>query len=132
MPSLAGSLADVAPPRSTISLGKYGSFPTNLIIQRPYHLTYELLDKQPNENFNSAPNCTASRALRRHPLFRRGPLDFEEVTPAPDADGADNAPPSGVEYSLVDSDSGAVVATTDRAEIDASARQTLTLREIEP
>lgn len=37
----------------------------------------------------------------------------------------------GVEYSLVDSDSGAIVATTDRAEIDASARQTLTLKEIE-
>lgn len=54
-----------------------------------------------------------------------------DATPAPEADGADNALPTGVEYSLVDSDSGAVVATTDRADIDASARQTLTLEEIE-
>lgn len=54
-----------------------------------------------------------------------------DATPAPDAEGPDNALPTGVEYSLVDSDSGAVVATTDRAEIDASARQTLTLEEIE-
>jgi len=59
------------------------------------------------------------------------PATSGDGTPAPDADGTENAPPAGVEYSLVDPDSGKVVATTDRAEIDASARQTLTLEEIE-
>ncbi|KAI3340487.1 eukaryotic translation initiation factor gamma [Ustulina deusta] len=118
-------------PNTTISLGKYGSFPTNLIIQRPYHLTYELLDKQPNENFNRLRIVPPAELYADILSSDADPSTSEEVTPAPDADGADNAPPSGVEYSLVDSDSGAVVATTDRAEIDASARQTLTLREIE-
>lgn len=55
----------------------------------------------------------------------------EDATPAPDAEGTDSATPAGVEYSLVDPDSGAIVATTDGSEIDASARQTLTLDEIE-
>ncbi|KAJ2968330.1 hypothetical protein NUW58_g10245 [Xylaria curta] len=59
------------------------------------------------------------------------PPTSEDATPVPEAEGADNAAPTGVEYSLVDPDSGAVVATTDRAEIDASARQMLTLEEIE-
>ncbi|KAL2413214.1 tRNA (adenine(58)-N(1))-methyltransferase non-catalytic subunit trm6 [Exophiala dermatitidis] len=32
-------------PNSTISLGKYGSFRTNQILGRPYHLTFEILDR---------------------------------------------------------------------------------------
>jgi tRNA (adenine-N(1)-)-methyltransferase non-catalytic subunit len=115
----------------TISLGKYGSFPTNLIIDRPYHLTYELQDRNPNESYNRLRIVPAAE-LYSDILSSGAPSTTSEaVTPTPDADGAENAPPTGVEYSLVDSDSGAVVATTDRAEIDASARQTLTLEEIE-
>ncbi|KAI1110628.1 Gcd10p family-domain-containing protein [Nemania sp. NC0429] len=117
-------------PNTTISLGKYGSFPTNLIIQRPYHLTYELLDKQPNENFNRLRIVPAAE-LYADVLSDGADTPSGDATPAPDAEGPDNALPTGVEYSLVDSDSGAVVATTDRAGIDASARQTLTLEEIE-
>ncbi|KAI0192292.1 adenine-N(1)--methyltransferase non-catalytic subunit trm6 [Xylaria flabelliformis] len=118
-------------PNTTISLGKYGSFPTNLIIQRPYHLTYELQDRQPNENFNRL-RIVPGAELYADILAEgeKTPIS-EDATPAPDAEGADNGPSEAVEYSLVDPDSGAVVATTDRAEIDASARQTLTLDEIE-
>ncbi|KAI8955123.1 eukaryotic translation initiation factor gamma [Xylaria longipes] len=119
-------------PNTTISLGKYGSFPTNLIIQRPYHLTYELQDRQPNETFNRL------RIVPAAELYADILADdcantptSEDATPAPDAEGADSGPPTGVEYSLVDPDSGSVVATTDSAEINASARQTLTLDEIE-
>ncbi|KAI5292912.1 tRNA (adenine(58)-N(1))-methyltransferase non-catalytic subunit trm6 [Ascosphaera acerosa] len=32
-------------PNTTISLGKYGSFPANQIIGRPYYLTFEILDE---------------------------------------------------------------------------------------
>ncbi|KAI3323817.1 Gcd10p family-domain-containing protein [Xylariaceae sp. AK1471] len=117
-------------PNTTISLGKYGSFPTNLIIHRPYHLTYELQDRNPHENFNRLRIVPAAE-LYSDILTDAPSTTSEDVTPAPDADGAENALPTGVEYSLVDSDSGAVVATTGRAEIDASARQTLTLEEIE-
>ncbi|KAI1826866.1 eukaryotic translation initiation factor gamma [Xylaria intraflava] len=117
-------------PNTTISLGKYGSFPTNLIIQRPYHLTYELQDKLPNENFNRLKIAPASELYADIFASDANPAASGDATPIPDADDAENPPLNGVEYSLVDSASGAVVATTDQAGID-SARQTLTLREIE-
>ncbi|KAI1120527.1 Gcd10p family-domain-containing protein [Nemania abortiva] len=115
-------------PNTTISLGKYGSFPTNLIIQRPYHLTYELLDRQPNEKFNRLRIVPAAELYADVLSEGASAPTSEDATPAPDAEDADNATPTGVEYSLVDPESGAIVATTDRAEI---ARQTLTPSEIE-
>ncbi|KAI1754796.1 Gcd10p family-domain-containing protein [Xylaria castorea] len=118
-------------PNTTISLGKYGSFPTNLIIQRPYHLTYELQDRQPNESFNRLRIVPAAELYTDILADCAKTPTSEDATPAPDAEGADNGPSTVFEYALVDPDSGAVVATTDRAEIDASARQTLTLDEIE-
>ncbi|GKT97500.1 LOW QUALITY PROTEIN: tRNA (adenine-N(1)-)-methyltransferase non-catalytic subunit TRM6 [Colletotrichum tofieldiae] len=39
-------------PNTTISLGKLGSFPSNLVIERPFHLTYEILDRRDGENFS--------------------------------------------------------------------------------
>ncbi|KJZ73126.1 hypothetical protein HIM_07510 [Hirsutella minnesotensis 3608] len=39
-------------PNATISLGKYGSFPSNLLIERPFHLTYEVQDKREGETFS--------------------------------------------------------------------------------
>ncbi|KAI0503183.1 eukaryotic translation initiation factor gamma [Xylaria bambusicola] len=118
-------------PNTTISLGKYGSFPTNLIIERPYHLTYELLDKRPDEGFNRLRIVPPAELYADIFSSDTNTPTSEDATPAPDAEGADNALPTDVEYSLVDSDSGAVVAITDRAEIAAEARQTLTLKEIE-
>ncbi|KAI1084777.1 Gcd10p family-domain-containing protein [Whalleya microplaca] len=114
-------------PNTTISLGKYGSFPSNLIIHRPYHLTYELQDKLPHENFSRLRIVPASE-LYADILSSSAPSgSSEEATPVPDGEDV----PTGVEYTLVDPDSGAVVATTDRAELDASARQTLSMEEIE-
>ena len=53
-------------------------------------------------------------------------------TPAPDDDDGDTVTPmTGVEYSLVDPDSGVVVAKSDRAQLDLSARQTLSMEDIE-
>ncbi|KAI0415505.1 eukaryotic translation initiation factor gamma [Xylaria grammica] len=118
-------------PNTTTSLGKYGSFPTNLIIQRPYNLTYELLDKRPDEKFNRLRIVPAAELYADVLSSDANTQTAEDATPAPDAEGDDGTPPTGVEYTLVDSDSGAVVASTDSVEIDASARQTLTLAEIE-
>ncbi|KAI0452888.1 Gcd10p family-domain-containing protein [Xylaria acuta] len=130
LPSGNSRVLQVAP-NTTISLGKYGSFPTNLIIQRPYHLTYELQDRQPNESFNRLRVVPPAELYADILADCANTPTSEDATPAPDGEGTDSAPLTGVEYSLVDPDSGAVVATTDRAEIDASARQTLTLDEIE-
>lgn len=114
-------------PNTTISLGKYGAFPSNLIIHRPYHITYELLDKRDGESF-----CRI-RAVPASELY--GDVFAEEAsatssTPADDSDRIISAT-DGVEYSLVDPESGNVVARSNREIIDDSARQTLTMDEIE-
>ncbi|KAI0385449.1 Gcd10p family-domain-containing protein [Hypomontagnella monticulosa] len=119
-------------PNTTISLGKYGAFPSNLIIHRPYHLTYELQDKRPGENFNRLRIVPASELYSDILSSDTSTGSPEGATPTGnDGDDGDNALPTNIEYSLVDPESGAVVAQTNRAELDASARQTLSAEEIE-
>ncbi|KAK7752642.1 tRNA (adenine(58)-N(1))-methyltransferase non-catalytic subunit trm6 [Diatrype stigma] len=118
-------------PNTTVSLGKYGSFPSNLIIQRPYHLTYELLDRKDDESFNRLRIVPASELYSDILSSTSSSNTAGTSTPAPEDEDADTATPTGVEYSLVDPDSGVVVAKTDRAQLDVSARQTLGMEEIE-
>ncbi|KAK4159521.1 Gcd10p family-domain-containing protein [Cladorrhinum sp. PSN259] len=115
-------------PNTTISLGKYGSFPANLVIGRPFHLTFELLDKKPEENFSRL------RVVPTDELY--ADVFAEEAAEGcstPAAGGAGDAVISateGEEFSLVDED-GNVVARSNREIIDDNARQTLTQEEIE-
>ncbi|KAI1388654.1 Gcd10p family-domain-containing protein [Hypoxylon trugodes] len=119
-------------PNTTISLGKYGSFPSNLIIDRPFHFTYELQDKRPGEDFNRLRIVPASELYSDILSSDTSTSPPEGETPITnDGEDIENAIPAGIEYSLVDPESGAVVARTDRAELDASARQTLSIDEIE-
>ncbi|KAH7040633.1 Gcd10p family-domain-containing protein [Microdochium trichocladiopsis] len=127
-------------PNTTISLGKYGTFPSNLIIQRPFHLTYELEDRRENESFNRLRIVPASE-LYQDVLTESSNTTDTQSTPVPDQDddtaagtgGSAAAEPTNVEFSLVDPESGAVVAKTNRVDIDAAvaATQTLTMEEIE-
>ncbi|ORY55119.1 Gcd10p family-domain-containing protein [Pseudomassariella vexata] len=116
-------------PNTTISLGKYGSFPSNLIIHRPYHLTYELEDRREPEIFNRLRIVPASE-LYSDIIPAESSTSSDAATPVPEED-AGTVIPTGVEYSLVDPDSGVVLAKTNRAELDASARQKLSMDEIE-
>ncbi|KAI9170907.1 tRNA (adenine(58)-N(1))-methyltransferase non-catalytic subunit trm6 [Paramyrothecium foliicola] len=112
-------------PHTTIALGKYGSFPSNLIIERPYHLTYEVQDKREGENFSR---------LRVVPATDLNADMLADTTPDASADPADGdtviVPADGEELTLVD-ETGHVVIRSNREIIDDSARQTLTLEEIE-
>ncbi|KAK8134219.1 hypothetical protein PG984_006231 [Apiospora sp. TS-2023a] len=117
-------------PNTTISLGKYGSFPSNLIIHRPYHITYELEDKKDGESFNRLRIVPASE-LYSDILSSSSFLSPDSASPSPDGDDAENVIPTGVEYEIIDADSGAVIAKTDRAELEAEARQSLTMEQIE-
>ncbi|OIW22964.1 hypothetical protein CONLIGDRAFT_145427 [Coniochaeta ligniaria NRRL 30616] len=113
-------------PNTTISLGKYGAFPSNLIIHRPYHLTYELEDKREGESF-----CRL-RVVPSSELYADVFAEESGMCSAP-ADDSDRiiSATDGVEYSLVDPESGKVVARSNREIIDDNARQTLTMEEIE-
>jgi tRNA (adenine-N(1)-)-methyltransferase non-catalytic subunit len=115
-----------------ISLGRYGSFPSNLIIHRPYHLTYELNEKSPSSD--------AFTRLRVVPVAElHADVLAEEDAAAPSSSRPDSAAPEesvisaadGIEYSLVDNETGAVVVRSNREIIDDNARQTLTWQEIE-
>ncbi|EOO01579.1 putative gcd10p family protein [Phaeoacremonium minimum UCRPA7] len=117
---------------STISLGKYGSFPSNLIIHRPFHLTYELQDKKPGENFSRL------RVVPPEELY--ADIFAEEAaaagTSGKDKDAVDDSDKiisamDEFEYSLVDNDTGSVLVRSNREILDDSARQTLTMKEIE-
>lgn len=109
----------------TVSLGKYGSFPANLIIGRPYHLTFELQDKLPNESFSRL------RVVPPRELYAE--VFADEASPGcstPAAADTVISATDGQEFRLVD-DSGNVVARSNREVIDDSARQTLTQEDIE-
>ncbi|KAL2129597.1 hypothetical protein VTI74DRAFT_7551 [Chaetomium olivicolor] len=126
LPSGMTKVLQIAP-NTTISLGKYGSFPSNLIIGRPYHLTFELQDKLPDENFSRLRVVPASE-------LHAEVIAEEEAegcsTPAAGAADAVISATEGEEFSLVD-DKGNVVARSNREIIDDNARQTLTQDEIE-
>ncbi|KAM0257451.1 hypothetical protein ACHAQJ_004398 [Trichoderma viride] len=109
-------------PNTTISLGKYGSFPSNLLIERPYHLTYEIQDKREGESFPR---------LRVVPGTELNADKLADVSGTESAEGDEVIEPAnGEELTLVD-ESGKVVARSSREVIDESARQTLTMAEID-
>ncbi|KAF7539718.1 hypothetical protein G7054_g1910 [Neopestalotiopsis clavispora] len=127
-------------PNTTISLGKYGSFPSNLIIQRPYHLTYELQAKLEEESFHRLRIVPAAELYADILASRDSSNSPDSPTSEPeddDEDGGDAAvPSSGAEYTLVDTSSGAVVAKSDETAVlndaaAASAIQSLSMEEIE-
>lgn len=113
----------------TLSLGRYGSFPSNLIINRPYHLTYELQDKNATSSSFARLRVVPASELHADVIAEESPSSRNDSA-APDEDNIISAI-DGVEYSLVDSETGAVVVRSNREIIDDNARQTLTWEEIE-
>ncbi|KAH7320843.1 Gcd10p family-domain-containing protein [Stachybotrys elegans] len=111
-------------PNTTISLGKYGSFPSNLIIERPFHLTYEVQDKRDGENFSRLRVMPASE-VNADMLADTSADASDDV-----AEGDDViVPADGEELTLMD-ETGRVVARSNREIIDDPARQMLTRDEI--
>ncbi|KAK2595079.1 Na+/Pi symporter [Conoideocrella luteorostrata] len=111
-------------PHWTISLGKYGSFPSNLLIERPFHLTYEVQEKRDGESFSRL-RVVPGTELNAEILAEKN-VNEESAT---DGEAAIVAG-EGEELALVD-ETGKVVARSNREIIDDSARQTLTSEEIE-
>jgi tRNA (adenine-N(1)-)-methyltransferase non-catalytic subunit len=101
-------------------LGKYGSFSANLLLSRPYHLTYELLDRVPGVKDSDLRIVPASE------------LHADTIAEENAAAGSDTLllGGDGVEFQLVGED-GQVIMRTNRETIDDAARQTLTMEEIE-
>lgn len=91
------------------------------MLERPFHLTYEVQERREGENFSRL-RVVPGTELNADQLADTG-------VDAPEGDDV-IAPADGEELALVD-ESGKVVARSNREIIDDSARQTLTTAEIE-
>ncbi len=109
--------------QSTISLGKYGNFQANHLIGRPYHLTYEVLDKVEG---------TIGSGLRVIPAAElyAGIDDEGTATPPVTSEGKTASGKDGIEYEVV-GEGGEVILRTNRETVDDAATQRMTMDEIE-
>lgn len=106
----------------TISLGKYGSFPSNLVIHRPFHLTYEIQTKREGEEFSRL-RVVSAEELRADILGDENPGEAAaEIEATADADD---------EPMTLEAANKAVGEAVEKAAADPTARQMLTTADIE-
>lgn len=113
-------MRSILTPDSLVSIGKFGSFPVNLILGRPFFHTFELSDKE-NENGTPRLRLVPPSELNAEVLAEDAPASESRAEPA--ADGEDG-------FDLVAED-GTVLIKNNRLTIDDASRQTLTMQEIE-
>ncbi|XWX00775.1 hypothetical protein V2A60_008796 [Cordyceps javanica] len=126
----------------TVSLGKYGPFPSNLLLDRPYHLTYEVQDKREPETFSRL-RVVPGTELNADALIDTT-VEDEAANATPEAEpAAENsnevneamiAAAVGEELALADVEEiaeGSTESVVTRKTFDERARQTLTTEEIE-
>lgn len=104
----------------TISIGKYGSFPANLLLGRPYYLTFEILDKEEGR---------AQTELRVVPAseLHAESIASDHATPV---ESRDEPAEGGVEFDIV-GEHDEVIMRSNRLTVDDPSRQTLSMEEIE-
>lgn len=107
-------------PNTTINLGKFGTFNSNLILGRPYYLTYELLDKDDGKT------QTELRVVPASELHAEA-LGSDH---APSADAGDDVAEAGAGFDIVGED-GQVIMRNNRLTVDDASRQQLSMAEIE-
>ncbi|KAH3907757.1 tRNA methyltransferase non-catalytic subunit TRM6 [Parastagonospora nodorum] len=107
-------------PNTSINLGKFGTFNSNLIIGRPYYLTYELLDRDDGRS------KTELRVVPAAELHAEALGDEY----APPAEATEETVESGAGYDIVGED-GEVIMRNNRLTIDDASRQKLSMEEIE-
>ena len=103
---------------STIALGKFGVFPANLLLGRPYHVTYEVQDRRDGESFSRLRIVSATE------------LHTDELAGADDDDDSqdqdqDSSPTPAVE---ADADDATIAAPATAQKLGV---QTMKLAEIE-
>ena len=121
IPTIPSIVTDTA--LSTISIGKYGSFQINHILGRPFHFTFEILDRTDHNDQSSLRIVSTAEAyahIKDDTVALRDPEDQENIE-----NGGD-----GVEYELINPE-GKVLMRTNRDIIDDSRSQKLTMTDIE-
>jgi tRNA (adenine-N(1)-)-methyltransferase non-catalytic subunit len=104
----------------SINLGKFGTFNSNLIIGRPYYLTYELLDKDDGRSKTELRVVPASE-------LHAETLGSDNV---PAAEATDETTEGAAGFDIVGED-GEVIMRNNRLTVDDASRQKLSMDEIE-
>ncbi|KAG8526179.1 uncharacterized protein KY384_000172 [Bacidia gigantensis] len=124
LPSELYNIVEVRP-NTTVHLGKYGHFQSNDILGRPFHLTFELLDKEEG----SPAQKHGIRIVPAAEIYA-DIQDDDSTTPSElDADSMGKLS-DGVQYDVVGED-GQVIMRTNRHTTDDPSSQVLTHQEIE-
>ncbi|KAF2721292.1 tRNA adenine-N(1)--methyltransferase non-catalytic subunit [Polychaeton citri CBS 116435] len=123
LPNTSLKLIEIIP-NTIIDIGKFGSFPANLLLGRPYYHTYEILPPQDGEHYSRLRIVSPSE-LNAEIVTEQNASEGEiRSTPAPGGvDSLEN-------YDLVDGD-GNVIMKNNRLTIDDASRQALSHAEIE-
>ncbi|OAL02423.1 Gcd10p-domain-containing protein [Phaeosphaeriaceae sp. SRC1lsM3a] len=119
LPSGLFKIVEITPNQS-INLGKFGTFNSNLLLGRPYYLTYELLDKDDGRS------KTELRVVPAAELHAEA-LGSDH---APAAETSDETAEGGAGFDIV-GDDGEVIMRNNRLTIDDASRQGLSMEEIE-
>jgi tRNA (adenine-N(1)-)-methyltransferase non-catalytic subunit len=108
--------------RSLVSIGKFGSFPCNLLIGRPYYFTYEITDKTSESDVSRLRVVPASE-LNAEVLAEDAPSSENPSSETP-TEKADDS------FDIV-ADDGSVLLKNNRLTVDDGTRQVLSMEEIE-
>ncbi|KAI6249259.1 tRNA (adenine(58)-N(1))-methyltransferase non-catalytic subunit trm6 [Erysiphe necator] len=106
-------------PNTAITLPKYGSFSVNLLLSRPYFLTYELLDRLPTQKTSLLRLVSALELNSEIIADEDNAMNLEQFTTE-----------KGIE-SEVTGFSSKPIMRSNREIVDSASRQTLTMAEIE-
>lgn len=105
-------------------MGKFGSLPANLLLGRPYHLTYEILERRADEPFSRLRVVSPDELNAEAMVGDAAPSESREDVAEPARNGVPEA------YDLIAED-GTVVMKNNRLTIDDASRQALSQAEIE-
>ncbi|KAE8842336.1 hypothetical protein HRS9139_01633 [Pyrenophora teres f. teres] len=119
LPSGLYKIVEITPNTNTY-LGKFGTFNSNLLLGRPYYLTYELLDKDDGKSKTELRVVPASE-------LHAETLGSEQ---APAADASDENAEGNAGFDIVGED-GQVIMRNNRLTVDDASRQALSMAEIE-
>ncbi|TKA75558.1 hypothetical protein B0A49_03592 [Cryomyces minteri] len=109
-------------PNTTISIGKFGSFPANLLLGRPYHLTYEILEAD-DDRAQTELRIVPAAEIHAEALAEDATATESRADPLIDHIDGDASP--------MVAENGDVLGKSNRLTVDNAARQTLSYGEIE-
>ncbi|KAI9882414.1 MAG: hypothetical protein M1823_005844 [Watsoniomyces obsoletus] len=111
-------------PNTIISIGKYGSFPSNALLGRPYNLTFEVVEPAEKKELPSL-RVVSALELHAEALGSAGPR------PPPPVAGQSTNNGDGLEYDSSEDIQDNINTRSNRETIDDPLRQQLSAEEIQ-